>query len=341
MSTTSAYLTVAGINVDVVYKDIKNLHIGVYPPVGRVRVAAPESLDDDAVRLAVVQRLPWIKKQREQFRSAVRQSEREMLTGESHFFAGMRYRLQVEERDRGGASAPVEGSDGHVGRQRGGRGHAGHEDGGRGDEGRRSDGRGNDGLRLDGRQRDGGGPGGHEDDAHGQGGREHDRYRQVDHGQGVPVQDGRGQAGHGRNGRGHISINGDRLVLVVDADASVEQRRAILDRWYRARLREAIAPLIQRYEPIMGVTVSRWSVRKMKTKWGSCNPTTGHIWFNVELAKKHPESVEYLVVHEMTHLLDPSHGPHFTTLMDGFLPDWRARRDRLNQAPLTYEDWHR
>lgn len=263
MNTTSAYLTVAGISVDVVYKDIKNLHIAVYPPVGRVRVAAPTSLDDDAVRLAVVQRLPWIKKQREQFRSAVRQSEREMLTGESHFFAGVRYRLQVEERVYGADLAPVKGSGGRVGRQRGGR---------------------------------------------------------------------------GRNGRGQVSINGDRLVLVVDAGASVEQRRAILDRWYRARLREAIAPLIEQYEPIMDVTVSRWSVRKMKTKWGSCNPTTGHIWFNVELAKKHPESVEYLVVHEMTHLLDPSHGPRFTTLMDGYLPDWRARRDRLNMEPLANED---
>ena len=79
----------------------------------------------------------------------------------------------------------------------------------------------------------------------------------------------------------------------------------------------------------------------MTTKLGSGNPITGHIWFNVELAKKHPETVGYQMVHEMTHLLDPSHGPDFTILMDGFLPTWRARRDQLNQAPLTYEDWHR
>ena len=79
----------------------------------------------------------------------------------------------------------------------------------------------------------------------------------------------------------------------------------------------------------------------MTTKWGSGNPITGHIWFNVELAKKHPETVGYQMVHEMTKLLDPSHGPDFTILMDGFLPTWRARRDQLNQAPLTYEDWHR
>ena len=84
MSTTKAYLTVRGIDIDVVYKDIKNLHIGVYPPLGRVRVAAPTRLGDDAVRLAVIKRLPWIKQQRQQFKDAERQSEREMVTGESH-----------------------------------------------------------------------------------------------------------------------------------------------------------------------------------------------------------------------------------------------------------------
>ena len=85
MSTASAYLTIRGIDVDVIYKDIKNLHIGVYPPFGRVRVAAPERLSDDQVRLAVIQRLPWIRRQREQLESAPRQTEREMITGESHY----------------------------------------------------------------------------------------------------------------------------------------------------------------------------------------------------------------------------------------------------------------
>ena len=98
MSTASSYLTVAGINVDVVYKDIKNLHIGVYPPVGRVRVAAPTRLDDDQVRLAVIQRLPWIKRQRKQFQDAVRQSAREMVSGETHHVWGVGHRLVVVER---------------------------------------------------------------------------------------------------------------------------------------------------------------------------------------------------------------------------------------------------
>lgn len=99
MSTASAYLSIRGIDVDVIYKDIKNLHIGVYPPLGRVRVAAPKRLDDDQVRLAVIQRLPWIKRQREQLKAAPRQSEREMTTGESHYvWGGVRKRLKVVER---------------------------------------------------------------------------------------------------------------------------------------------------------------------------------------------------------------------------------------------------
>jgi predicted metal-dependent hydrolase len=97
MSTANSYLTVAGINVDVVYKDIKNMHISVYPPFRRVHVAAPLRLDENAIRLAVVQRLPWIKKQQEQLVNAQRQSQREMVTGESHYVWGQRLRLALEE----------------------------------------------------------------------------------------------------------------------------------------------------------------------------------------------------------------------------------------------------
>src|SRR3954453_297728 len=98
MSTSKAYLTVRGIDVDVIYKDIKNLHIGVYPPLGRVRVAAPLKLEEARVRLAVIQRLPWIKKQREQLGATERQSEREMVGAKSHYVGGVRHRLKVIER---------------------------------------------------------------------------------------------------------------------------------------------------------------------------------------------------------------------------------------------------
>lgn len=239
MSTSSAYLTVSGIDVDIVYKSIKNLHIGVYPPMGRVRVAAPEVLDDEQVRLAVVNRLPWIKRQREQLQAAERQTRREMVTGESHYVWGSRLRLKMIERP----------------------------------------------------------------------------------------------------GRAHIEIDGDRLLLYAPEGTSADNRRALIDRWYRDQLREAIPALISKWERSMRVNVPKWSIRRMKTKWGSCNRETGHIWFNVELAKKHPDCLEYLIVHEMTHLWERGHGERFTKLMDKNLPDWRARRDVLNESPLAHEVW--
>lgn len=239
MSTTNAYLTIRGIDIDVIYKDIKNLHIGVYPPLGRVRVAAPARLDDDVVRLAVIQRLPWIKRQRDKLRSAERQSEREMVTGESHYVCGVRRRLKVVERP----------------------------------------------------------------------------------------------------GRAHFEVDGERLVLYVPADTSAEKRRIYLDRWYRDQLRQVIPELITRWEQTLDVTVPKWTIRRMKTKWGSCNRETRHIWFNVELAKKHPDCLEYIVVHEMTHYFERNHGERFTSLMDRYLPDWRSRRDLLNGSPLSDEHW--
>ena len=240
MSTASAYLSIRGIDIDVIYKDIKNLHIGVYPPLGRVRVAAPDRLDDEHVRLAVIQRLPWIRRQRHQLQAAERQSHREMVTGESHYVWGVRRRLKVIERP----------------------------------------------------------------------------------------------------GRAHVEAEGsDRLMLYVPTDTTSEKRLELLRRWQREQLRARIPSLISKWETVIGKQVPRWSVRRMKTKWGSCNRETGHIWFNLELATKHPDCLEYIVAHEMTHLLERNHGERFTTLMDEFMPDWRARRDRLNAAPLAAEEW--
>ncbi len=239
MNTGSAYLSVAGIDVDVNYKNIKNLHIGVYPPLGRVRVAAPLQLDDDSIRLAIIQRLPWIKRQRDRLQSAERQSEREMVTGESHYVWGVRRRLRVVERP----------------------------------------------------------------------------------------------------GRGHVELDGDRLLLYVAPDADTEARRGLLEAWQRGELQRRIPELIARWEPIVGRQVSRWSIRRMKTKWGSCNRETGHVWFNLELVKKDPLALEYIVVHEIAHLVERNHGDRYVQLMNDSLPDWRARRDQLNAAPLAAETW--
>lgn len=144
-----------------------------------------------------------------------------------------------------------------------------------------------------------------------------------------------------RPGRAHSELDGERLLLYVPEGTSADHRRELLDRWYRAQLRTAIPAVLAKWEPKMRVRVPKWSIRRMKTKWGSCNRQTGHIWLNVELAKKHPDSLEYLTVHAMTHLLERGHGERFTKLMDRAMPDWRARQDRLNEAPLGHEQWVR
>jgi hypothetical protein len=241
MNTTNANIVVRGIDIDVVYKKIKNLHIGVYPPSGRVRVAAPEQLNDDQVRLAVVQRLTWIKRRRQQVQAAERQSTREMVTGESHYVWGIRYRLKVIESP----------------------------------------------------------------------------------------------------GLSYFEVDGEWLLFYVSGGTTADQRRDMLDRWHREQLRAAIPAQIGKAEATLGVSVPKWSIRRMKTKWGSCNRETGHIWLNVELAQKHPDCLEYIVVHEMTHLLERNHGERFIALMDLYLPDWRARRDQLDQAPLDAQEWSR
>ena len=239
MSTANSHLTVRGIPIEVVYKDIKNLHIGVYPPAGRVRVAAPARLDDDRVRLAVIHRLAWIKQQRRQFQDATRQTPREMVTGESHYVWGKRLRLKVIERP----------------------------------------------------------------------------------------------------GRAHVEVDGDRLLLYVPVGADQAARTKALQRWQRSELRRTVPSLIEHWEPAIGHRVPRWGIKRMKTKWGSCNRQTGRIWINLELAKKHPQSLEYVVVHEMAHLLEPNHGQRFAKLMDSLMTDWRIRRDALNAAPLADEAW--
>ena len=113
----------------------------------------------------------------------------------------------------------------------------------------------------------------------------------------------------------------------------------ILDRWYRRELKAALPDLVEKWESAMGVKANQITVKRMKTKWGSCNPDSRNIWFNPELAKKNPRSLEYLVVHELAHLIERSHNAKFVAVMDRYLPDWTARRDELNGAPLAAEDW--
>lgn len=239
MSTASEYLTVAGLDVDVVYKSIKNLHVSVYPPLGRVRVAAPQRTTEDAIRVAIVQRLSWIKRQREQFQDADRQSERHMVSGETHYAWGRRYLLDVSK------------SSGAYG----------------------------------------------------------------------------------------VEIQGSTLWVITPSGTDAVGRFGALDRWYRRELKASVPALLEKWQPVLGVEAEKFVVRRMKTKWGTCVATSRTIWLNPELAKKNPRCLEYIVVHELAHLRERGHGEKFVALMDRHLPDWRARRDELNEAPLGHEDW--
>ncbi|MCC9175455.1 M48 family metallopeptidase [Arthrobacter sp. zg-Y179] len=239
MSITNGYLTVAGLDVEVVYKDIKNMHISVYPPEGGVRVAAPHRTSKEAIRLAIVQRLSWIKRQREQLRSAARQTERKMVSGETHYVWGQRYLLDVSK------------SSGAYG----------------------------------------------------------------------------------------VEIKGGTLWVVTPPETDARGRFGALDRWYRRELKAALPAILEKWQSILGVEADKFIVRRMKTKWGTCVSASRTIWLNPELAKKAPRCLEYIVVHELVHLRERGHGEKFVALMDKVLPDWRARRDELNDAPLGYEEW--
>jgi len=231
---------VSGLPVLVVRKAIKNLHLGVYPPHGRVRVAAPLAMNDDAVRLAVIGKLGWIKRQQAKFEAQPRQSEREMVSGESHYFLGQRYRLRVIEDHR---TVKVE-------------------------------------LRS------------------------------------------------------NAAID-----LYVRPQTSAREREQVLQRWYRRQLKAMIPPLLEEWQPVVGVQVADWGIKKMKTKWGSCNKDARRIWLNLELAKKPPQCLGYIVVHEMVHLLERHHNDRFTEHMDKFMPLWRLFRSELNRGPLRHETW--
>ncbi len=236
----SHQITVHGLAVEVVRKNIKHLHLAVYPPNGRVRVAAPLRVNDEAVRLAVISRLAWIKRQQAKFEGQQRQSAREYVSGESHYFQGHRYRLNVGYQD------------------------------------------------------------------------------------GLP----------------QVSIrNNTRLDLVVRPGSDFAQRERALLAWYRQQLKFLIPPLIAKWEPILGIHIAEWGVKQMKTKWGTCNIQARRIWLNLELIKKPVICLEYVVVHEMVHLLERKHNDRFAALMDQTMPQWRLHRAELNREPLGHVEW--
>ncbi len=239
LGVKSHHIFVHTLAVEVVRKSIKNLHLGVYPPEGRIRVAAPLAVSDDAVRRAVIGKLGWIKRQQANFRAQPRQGKREMIDGESHYFQGQRYRLRVVES----------------------------------------------------------------------------------------------------TARPKVVLNKSRLELHIRRESTTEERERALQSWYRARLKELVIPLLEKWQPVVGAQPSAWGIRKMKTKWGSCNTESSRIWLNLELAKKPISCVEYVLVHELVHLKERHHNDTFRALMTEAMPHWQTQREELNHDPLNYEAW--
>lgn len=136
-----------------------------------------------------------------------------------------------------------------------------------------------------------------------------------------------------------VELRHNKLLLRVRPGTSEAARQAVLDEWYRRQLKDAVVPLIARWESLTGTTVKRFFVQRMKTKWGSCNHRRATIRLNTELAKKPRECLEYIVVHEMAHLLEPTHNARFIVLMDRFMPRWQFYRQVLNRLPLRHECW--
>lgn len=235
----AARIQLGDIQVDVVRKDIKNIHLSVYPPHGRVRISAPERMSLGTLRVFAIGKLAWIKRQQQKLREQERETPREYLERESHYVWGRRYLLKIEEVDE----APS------------------------------------------------------------------------------------------------VELNHGRMILRVRPGTDLERRREIVEEWQRGLLRDAAPEIIAKWERLMGVEVRRVFVQRMKTKWGSCNHRRASIRLNTDLANKPRECLEYILVHEMTHLLEPTHNEHFTVLMDQFMPKWHVHRQALNRLPVRHEAW--
>ena len=239
MSTKKEVLSIANIEVDVYRKDIKNMHLSVYPPSGRVRLSAPKRTDLEVIRLFAISKLGWIKKHIKNFKAQPRETKRIFKSGESHFFEGNRYILEVKE--------------------------------------------------------------------------------------GAP--------------KNYVNIDGKKINLYVQSNVSIEKRELILREWYRTQLKQILPELVEKWEKVIGVETNEWAVKLMRTKWGACNIEEKRIWINLELAKKPRICLEYIILHELVHLLERNHNERFIQLMNTFMPKWRFHRDELNRLPVAHTDW--
>ncbi len=232
-------LQVGDIEVEVVRKDIKNVHLSVHPPKGRVTVAAPAYMKPENIRLFVIAKVTWIREQQKRLQLQDRETNKVFLNRESHYVWGQRYLLKLIE-----VEAPPS-----------------------------------------------------------------------------------------------IELKLGKMIFQTRPGTDVIKKQEILDEWYRRLVHEAVQAKIAKWEKKLGVVANRVFVQKMKTKWGSCNPSAGNIRLNTDLAKKPPECLEYILLHELLHLIEPSHNEKFIKLMGHVMPKWRSHRQLLNSLPVSNESW--
>lgn len=222
------------IEIDLVQKQIKNLHLSVHPPDGRVRIAAPFRMDLDTIRIFAASKINWIKKQQAKLQKQERETPRSYISRESHYYLGKRYLLKVIELNK----------------------------------------------------------------------------------------------------KPKVVLKYKTIELYIKPGSDRNQRQAVLEKWYREKLRELISAYIYKWEKIINVSINKFGIRKMKTKWGTCNTQAKRIWLNLDLIKKPIDCIEYIIVHEMVHLLERKHNEQFITHMNKFLPRWKILKEELNQLPI-------
>lgn len=233
------HIEIGEISVEVTRKNIKNVHLSVHPPEGRVTLSAPQATRLEVARAYAISKLGWIRQQQEVLRAQARETPRAFIERESHYLWGRRHLLRVVKRD----AKPT------------------------------------------------------------------------------------------------VSIDHRQITLSVRPGSDQTKRAAVIHEWHKSLLHAFIPTLISKWEPKLGVEVKRYFLQRMKTKWGSCTPKLGHIRLNTELVKKPKDLVEYVVVHEMVHLLEPTHSDRFVALLNEHLPGWREARAELNELPLAAEEW--
>ena len=136
-----------------------------------------------------------------------------------------------------------------------------------------------------------------------------------------------------------LKLKHNTIELYIRPKTDTAKRKEILDQWYRTKLKEMIPILITKWEKVMAVEVKDFGIKKMKTKWGTCTIEAQRIWLNLELAKKPTNYLEYIIIHEMTHLLERNHNSRFVALMNQFMPNWREVKEELNRLPVSHVEW--